>query len=302
MNNRIALAQALFVQPDLLLLDEPTNHLDIDAILWLQEYIENIDNTVIIVSHARDFLNIVAEEIIHFFSDKLAYYKGNYDNFEKVRSEAIRRQKKTRESQSKKVEHIKEFIDRFRYNAKRASLVQSRIKKLQKMEIIDEIAEDPTCIFIFPNPPYMLNPPLLRLDEACIGYAEGKPILCGVNLNIDMDSRIVIVGPNGAGKTTLLKALIGELNPLHGFYYKHNRLRIGLFAQHHIDQLDLRLSPLEQMMKLYPGNHSEIFRSHLGSFGLSGSLALRPMYLLSGGQKSRVAFAVITWTQVNNIT
>ena len=194
------------------------------------------------------------------------------------------------------MEHIQKFIDKFRYNAKRASLVQSRIKKIARMDIIEEVIYDPTCVFIFPNPE-KLSPPMLRLDESVIGYTEDKPILDRVNLNIDMETRIALVGPNGAGKSTLLKALLGELTVFHGHCFIHNRLRIGVFTQHHIEGLDLRLSAVEQMMVSFPGNHSEKIRSHLGSFGISGNLALRPMYLLSGGQKSRVAFSMITWVK-----
>ena len=292
---RVALAQAIFSEPDLLLLDEPTNHLDIEAIAWLEEYLSGVTSTVLIVSHAREFLNNVVDEVILFKDLKLNYFKGNYDMFEKVRGEMIRRNKKAHEAQAKQIGHIKEFIDKFRYNAKRASMVQSRIKQLDKLDIVEEIAEDPTCIFIFPQPEDSINPPLLRLDEAMIAYDPTKIILKGVNFYIDMESRISIVGPNGSGKTTLLKTLTGELPLLSGYYYRHNRLRLGLYTQHHVDSLDLRLSPIEQMQALFSGQTAESFRNYLGSFGITGSMALRPMYLLSGGQKSRVALAVVTW-------
>jgi ATP-binding cassette subfamily F protein 3 len=162
------------------------------------------------------------------------------------------------------------------------------------MDMIEDVIYDPTCIFIFPNPEKM-SPPMLRLDEAVIGYSSDKVILDKVNMNIDLETRICLVGPNGAGKSTLLKALLGELPVIEGHSFLHNRVRIGVFTQHHIDLLDLRLSAVEQMMKEYPNVHNEKIRNHLGSFGVSGNLALRPMYLLSGGQKSRVAFAMVTW-------
>ena len=161
-------------------------------------------------------------------------------------------------------------------------MVQSRIKAIQKMDVIEDVIYDPTCVFIFPNPE-KLSPPMLRLDEANIGYSSKKIILEKVNMNLDLETRICLVGPNGAGKSTLLKALIGQLQILEGHSFIHNRLRIGTFTQHHIDGLDLRLSAVEQMMKEYTNVHSEKIRSHLGSFGISGNLALRPMYLLSGG-------------------
>ncbi len=265
--------------------------------MWLEDYISSIRSTVIVVSHARDFLNNVVDEIILFKDFKLEYYKGNYDTFEKVRSEQNRRQKKAREAQQKQIEHMKGFIDKFRYNAKRASLVQSRIKQLEKLDIIDDIIDDPTCIFVFPQPIDTINPPLLRLDEAVLAYDPANIILKGVNFYVDMESRIAVVGPNGAGKSTLLKALVGELPLISGYYYKHNRLRLGMYTQHHVHQLDLRLSPIEQMQVLFAGQTAETFRNYLGSFGVTGSMALRPMYLLSGGQKSRVALSVVTWRQ-----
>lgn len=293
---KISLAKALFSNPDILLLDEPTNHLDLDAVLWLEEYVKNLDYTVIVVSHDRDFLNNVAEEIIHFQDNKLDYYKGNYDQFEKTRTELIKQQKKQMDAQTKQVDHLQKFIDKFRYNAKRAALVQSRIKTLNRMELIDEIAEDPTCVFIFPDPE-MLNPPILRLTEASIGYGKDKVIARDVTIDINMESRIAIVGPNGAGKTTLLKSLTEELATLDGTHYSNRRLRIGLFSQHHVDALDLRLSAVEQMMEMFGSYNTQEYRSHLGSFGLSGNLSIRPMFLLSGGQKSRVVFALITFTK-----
>ena len=161
---RVSLARALFVKPDVLLLDEPTNHLDLDAVLWLQEYIIKCNHTVVVVSHAREFLNVVCNEVIHFFDQKLTSYKGNYDQFEKTRSERLGNQKKGFDSQQLKLSHMQDFIDKFRYNAKRASLVQSRIKAIQKMDLIDEVIDDPSCVFIFPEPE-KLRPPLLRIEE-----------------------------------------------------------------------------------------------------------------------------------------
>ena len=292
---RISLAKALFVMPDLLLLDEPTNHLDMNAVMWLEDYLNNWPYTLIIVSHAKDFINNVATDIIHFIGQKLYYYKGNYTDFEKTRSERKKILHRQHEAQAKQLEHMQEFIDRFRYNAKRASLVQSRIKAMSKIDIVEEILEDPSCIFIFPNPD-KLNPPVLRLDNVDLGY-NGKVIVEKINLSVDMSSRIALVGANGCGKTTLLKGLEGSLEPMNGLCYRHSKLRLAIFAQHHVEQLDLELCPIEQIAKMYPDMQTDKIRAHLSKFGISGNLALRPNYLLSGGQKSRVALAAIV---INN--
>jgi len=172
--------------------------------------------------------------------------------------------------------------------------VQSRIKAINRIDLVEEIMQDPTCVFIFPNPE-KISAPILRLDEARVGWTEDKPLLNKVNINVDMETRIALVGPNGAGKSTLVKTMIGAIPNLDGYRFIHNKLRVGVFTQHHMDMLDSRLSAVEQLMKLHPDETGEKVRAHLGSFGISGNMALRPMYLLSGGQKSRVSFAVITW-------
>ena len=288
---RISLAKALFIMPDLLLLDEPTNHLDMNAVMWLEDYLINWPYTLVIVSHAKDFINNIATDVIHLANQKLTYYKGNYLDFERDRAEKIKNNHRLHEAQVKKMAHMQEFIDRFRYKAKRANLVQSRIKQMNKMEIVEEILEDPTCIFVFPEPT-KINPPVLRLDNADLGY-NGKVVVEKINLNVDMSSRIALVGSNGCGKTTLLKGLVGDILPMKGLCYRHGKLRLGLFRQHHVDQLDLELSPLEELQKYYPNIETDKIRGHLSQFGIGGNLSLRPIYLLSGGQKSRVALALI---------
>jgi ATP-binding cassette subfamily F protein 3 len=292
---RISLAKALFVQPDILLLDEPTNHLDMNAVMWLEDYLVSWPYTVVIVSHARDFINNVATDIMFIQNLKISYHKGNYDDFEKSRAERLRHVKKQKEGQDRKVAHIESFINRFRANAKRASLVQSRIKALNKIDIVDQISEDPSVIFVFPNPE-PLNPPLLKLENVNLGYKKGVNILKNTDFNLDMASRVAIVGPNGAGKTTLLKAVTGELEVLSGKAFRHSKLKLAMFTQHHMDQLNPEYTPIEQIASMYSDVSTDRIRSHLASFGISGNLMLRPNYLLSGGQKTRVAFAALVYS------
>lgn len=175
-------------------------------------------------------------------------------------------------------------------------MAQSRLKAINRIDVVDKVVADPTCVFMFPNPE-KLSAPILRLDEAKIGWTNDNPLLKKVNINVDMETRIALVGPNGAGKSTIVKTITGQLDIIDGYRFIHGKLRVGVFTQHHQDLLDSRLSAVEQMMALYPDETAEKIRQHLGSFGISGNLALRPMYLLSGGQKSRVSFAVITWTK-----
>lgn len=292
---RLALARALFSQPDLLLLDEPTNMLDIKAIIWLEGYLQAWPSTLLVVSHDRHFLNIVPTDILHLRDQQLDSYKGNYDNFVKTMTEKIKNQMKEFEAQQQFRAHVQEFIDRFRYNANRAALVQSKIKMLEKLPELKPIEKETEVIFRFPNPE-KLNPPIIQLDEVSFSYTPGRKILNNINLSANMESRICIVGENGAGKSTLLKILTGTLSPVSGVYHCHRNLKIGYFSQHHVDQLDLSVSSVELLASRRPGFPSEYYRQQLGRFGVSGDLALQLVASLSGGQKSRVAFAAMTMT------
>lgn len=292
---RVSLARALFIQPDLLLLDEPTNHLDLHAVLWLEDHLVKWPKTLVVVSHAREFLNTVVTDIVHLHNQKLVTYKGDYDTFEKTRNERIRNQNKAAEANEAKRSHIQAFIDKFRYNAKRASLVQSRIKALERIGTVDSVISDPEYRFEFPTPEDRPSAPIISFNDVSFGYPGGPPIFKNLNFGIDLDSRLAMVGPNGIGKTTLLKLISGDLKPTAGTAFRSPKVRMAVFAQHHVDGLDLSKTPLLYMAHSFPGVPEQKLRSHLGSFGLGGGLALQPMYTLSGGQKSRVAFAKITY-------
>lgn len=292
---RIALARALFIEPDLLLLDEPTNHLDLHAVLWLESYLVKWPKTIIVVSHAREFLNTVVTDILHLHGQKLTAYKGNYDTFERTREEQLKNQQKAFEANERTRSHMQSFIDKFRYNAKRASLVQSRIKALERMGHVDEVVNDPDYKFEFPTPDDRPGPPIISFSDASFGYPGGPIMFKNLNFGIDLDSRIAMVGPNGIGKSTILKLIAGDLQPTSGTVFRSAKVRIAVFSQHHVDGLDLSSNPLLYMMRCYPGVPEQKLRSHLGSLGVTGNLALQPMYTLSGGQKSRVAFAKITF-------
>lgn len=291
---RVALAQALFVNPDLLLLDEPTNHLDFPAVLWLEDYLNNYQNTLVIVSHDRTFLNNVITDVVHFYRKELNFYRGNYDTFEKTRLEQLKSQKREHEANKMKREHVQKFIDKFRYNAKRASLVQSRIKALGRMEVIEDVVEDSIFRFDFPEPEPVEGAVLMGQDIS-FSYDGTKELLSHVECNIDCETRVGIIGANGVGKSTLIKLLTAQLDPSSGSIQRNPSARVSLFAQHHVDQLKLDMTPLELLTYLFPKTHPQTIRRHLGQFGVTGELAVQKIGTLSGGQKSRVAFAVVTW-------
>ncbi|KGQ04451.1 putative ABC transporter ATP-binding protein C29A3.09c [Beauveria bassiana D1-5] len=293
---RLALARALFCEPDLLLLDEPSNMLDVPSITFLSEYLQGYPSTVLVVSHDRAFLNEVATDIIHQHSERLDYYRGaNFDSFYATREERKKIAKKEYENQMAYRAHLQAFIDKFRYNAAKSSEAQSRIKKLEKLPILEAPEAEYNVKFVFPDVE-KLSPPIIQMSEVTFGYSKDHILLRNVDLDVQLDSRIGIVGPNGAGKTTVLKLLIGKLQALSGIISANSRLRIGFFAQHHIDALDLTVSAVSFMAKTYPGKSDEEYRRQLGAFGITGTTGLQKMAQLSGGQKSRVAFACLALT------
>ncbi|KAI7810215.1 ATP-binding cassette sub-family F member 3 isoform X2 [Triplophysa rosa] len=291
---RVALAQALFARPDLLLLDEPTNMLDVRAILWLENYLQTWVSTILVVSHDRNFLNAVVTDITHLHSQRLESYRGDYENFIKTKEDRLKNQQREYEAQLQYREHIQVFIDRFRYNANRATQVQSKLKLLEKLPELKPIEKETEVILRFPDNFEKLSPPILQLDEVEFGYTADMRLFTQLNVSVDLESRICIVGENGAGKSTILKLLMGELMPINGTRYAHRNLKIGYFSQHHVDQLDLNVCSIELLLKRFPGHIEEEYRHQLGRYGITGELATRPVASLSGGQKSRVAFAQMT--------
>lgn len=291
---RLALARALFIQPDLLLLDEPTNMLDVKAVIWLERYLQNWPNTALIVSHDRDFLNAVSTDILHMANMKLEHYRGDYDTFSKSRADRLLNQQREFDAQTLYRKHLQAFVDRWRCNANRASQAQSKLKILEKLPDLQPAEDDGGVVFKLPEPESLVSP-IVQLNNVEFGYDPKQMLFTQINLGIDMDCRVALIGANGVGKSTLLKLIVGDLNATEGQIQRNAKLRFGYFSQHHIDQLDIRKTPLEFLQTKFPGLTTEEYRRRLGGFGISGDLALRPIRVLSGGQKSRVAFTVTCW-------
>lgn len=240
-----------------------------------------------------EFLDEVATDILYMHSEKLDYYKGNFTQFYATKEERRINQQREYENQMEYRKHLQEFIDRWRYNAKRAPQAQSRIKILEKLPVLEPPEDEKLVTFQFADPD-SISPPILQMNEVTFGYDPKKPIIRNVNLDVRLESRVAVVGPNGAGKSTLLKLLTEQVKPQSGEVNRNGRLRIAYFTQHHIDQLDLTKSSVAFMAEKFPGKSEEEYRRHLGSFGITGMVGLQVMKTLSGGQKSRVAFACLS--------
>ena len=289
---RVALAAVLFLEPDILMLDEPTNYLDLEGTLWLETYLRTYPHTVVIVSHDRDLLNRAVGSILHLEKGKLTLYTGGYDTFEETRRERQRLELKLKKKQDDDRRRIQAFIDRFKAKATKAKQAQSRVKALAKMQPIAAQAEDRVPPFILPDPEKLLASPLLRLEDATAGYTPGQPILSNLTLRIDQDDRIALLGQNGNGKSTFAKLLAGRLTPLTGKVWGVNKVTVGYFAQHQLDDLNPLATPYDYMVKLMPDATEAQKRTKLGSFGFSINKADTKCGNLSGGEKARLLLAL----------
>jgi len=289
---RVALAALLFSQPDLLLLDEPSNHLDLEAVLWLEDFLRSYPATILLVSHERDFLNNVVDHILHLSGGKLTLYPGGYDAFERQRAERQAQIASAREKQKAERERLQDYIARNSARASTAKQAQSRAKALAKLQPIAELIDDPTLSFDFPNPDE-LRPPLITLDLASVGYGEVE-ILRRLNLRLDPDDRIALLGRNGNGKTTLARLLAAQLAPMAGAMNASSRMRVGYFTQYQVEELDAGETPLQHMTVAMRGATPAAVRAQLGRFGFSGPKATTEVGKLSGGERARLALALIT--------
>jgi ATP-binding cassette subfamily F protein 3 len=294
---RLNLARALMRRADLLLLDEPTNHLDLDAVLWLEDWLRAFPGAVVLITHDREFLDAVVGEIVHIENQRLNAYTGNYSAFETQRASRLALQQSAYEKQQKTIAHLEAFINRFRAKATKAKQAQSRIHALEKLERIAAAHVDTPFDFTF-RPPAEKPRQLFALDEASAGY-PGKTVLENLNWSVLPGDAIGLLGPNGAGKSTLLKTIVGDLPLVGGKLHRAQGLRIGYFAQHQVDQLRIDETPLWHLGKLAPGEREQVFRDFLGGFDFRGSQVLQRVASFSGGEKARLALALIVWQRPN---
>jgi ATP-binding cassette subfamily F protein 3 len=292
---RVALAAILFTEPDLLLLDEPTNYLDLEGTLWLESHLREYRHTVIIVSHDRDLLNRAVGSILHLSQGKLTLYSGGYDAFEEARRERQRLDLKLKRKQDDERRHLEAFIARFKAKASKASQAQSRVKALARMQPIAEVIEERVAPFLFPNPAKALSSPLVRLEDAAAGYVPGEPVLQGLDLRLDADDRIGLLGANGNGKSTFARLIAGRLEPMAGRRYASDKMAVGYFAQHQMEDLAPRRTPYDHMRELMPETTEAHRRARLGVLGFGIDKADTPAQSLSGGEKARLLFALATF-------
>ena len=290
---RIALAQALMCPSDLLMLDEPTNHLDLETVVWLEEWLQAYPGTLLVISHDRDFLDAVIGEVLHIDHGRLHHYRGNYTDFERQRAARLAGQQAAHAEQQRTIAHMQQFVDRFRAKASKARAAQSRLKALERMQLVAPAQVDNPFRFSFREPERAANP-LLTLRDAALGYGD-TAVLQGVSLQLAPGDRVGLLGANGAGKSTLVRVLAGELDPIGGACLAAERLEVGYFAQHQLEQLDPAASPLAHLQRLDAKASEQRLRDFLGGFGFPGERATTPVAPLSGGEKARLVLALLTW-------
>jgi ATP-binding cassette subfamily F protein 3 len=294
---RMNLGRALMCRSDLLLLDEPTNHLDLDAVIWLEGWLKEYQGTLLLISHDRDFLDAVTGHIAHIEQERITLYSGNYSAFEHARAERLANQQAVYEKQQREIAHIHSYVERFRAKATKARQAQSRIKALERMELIAPAHVDSPFHFSFKTPEK--NPrPLLKLERTSAGYGQAT-VLNEISLELSPGDRVGLLGPNGAGKSTMIKLLAGEITPISGKRHTAQDLSIGYFAQHQIDQLHPEHSPLEHLFQIDKTATEQAMRNYLGGFGFSGDRAESPTAPFSGGEKARLVLALLIYQRPN---
>jgi ATP-binding cassette subfamily F protein 3 len=289
---RVALAALLFTGPEILLLDEPSNHLDLESALWLEDFLVSYPGLIVLISHERDLLNRVAGQILHLEAGKVTLYTGNYDSFEKQRAERLAQLEAARTAQAAQRAKLQDYVARNSARASTAKQAQSRAKALARMQPVAEAATDPTMKFDFPSP-QPLRPPLVTLDHAEVGY-DGTPVLSHLDLRLDPDDRMALVGRNGNGKTTLARLLIGQLPAMAGGRNATGKLKVGYFTQYQVEELDRDATPLLHMSRAMKGASPSAVRAQLGRFGFTGSVAEQKIGTMSGGERARLALALVT--------
>ncbi|MBL6752422.1 MAG: ATP-binding cassette domain-containing protein [Nevskia sp.] len=294
---RLNLAKALMCRSDLLLLDEPTNHLDLDAVIWLQDWLTSYPGTLLVISHDREFLDAVTTHTLHLEAQSATLYTGNYSQFERQRAERLTLQAAAYTRQQKQIAHLQSFINRFKAKASKATQAQSRVKQLERMQLVANVHADSEFSFEFPTPE-RLPSPLLRFDGVAAGY-PGKTVLQGLKLLVAPGERIGLLGPNGAGKSTLVRTLAGELAPLSGQVMRDPYLRVGYFAQHQLEQLDPKASPILHLRRIDPAAGEQALRDFLGGFNFRGDRAFEAVAPFSGGEKARLALAMVVYRKPN---
>ena len=298
---RVALAATLFAAPDLLLLDEPTNYLDLEGTLWLEDHLANYPRTVIVISHDRDLLDTSVDQILHLDRGKLTLYKGTYSSFEEQRATREMLDAKHAKRQADERKRLQAFVDRFKAKASKARQAQSRVKMLERMKPVTALVTQDVREISFPTPEKMLSPPIIAVDDVSVGYDPKKPVLNRVTLRIDTDDRIALLGSNGNGKSTLVKLLAGKLPPFSGQVTRADKLSVGYFAQHQVDELNLDGSPYDHVRRLMPDAPETKVRGRTGAIGFSGKAGDTLVKSLSGGEKARLLLGLATFFGPNMI-